>query len=118
MKVRNPVVIHWARRMDAAVDFYSELFAAPVLSRSLTWSMLDLGDVRLALHLIDDEQPERPLPNAGLNLEVDAIDELVDHAAALGGRCVDVKGPAPAMPFRVAILEDVDGNGFELRQRA
>jgi predicted enzyme related to lactoylglutathione lyase len=118
MKVRNPVVVHWVRRMDATVEFYSDLFAAPVLSRSPMWSMLDLGDVKLALHLVDDDQPERPLPNAGLNLEVDALDELVDRAVALGGRCVHIRAAAPVMPFRVAILEDGDGNGFELRERA
>jgi len=117
MLVRNPVVIHWVHDMDGALRFYRELFDTTAVSESPGWSVLDLAPIHLALHLVDPGGDERPLRDAGLNLEVDDLDALVARASALGGALRRIVEPQPHLPLRVAVVEDSEGNAFELRQR-
>ena len=116
MRVRNPVVIHWVHDMDRALTFYKEVFDVTSTTESPAFSVLDLGAVKLALHGLGSGEAEQPLANAGLNLEVDRIEDLVGSVEAWGGTFVEIREPAPPVPLRVAILRDPDGNAFELRQ--
>lgn len=116
MRVRNPVVIHWVTDMDRALAFYKGVFDVPSTTESPAFSVLDLGPVKLALHGLEPGEVEGPLPNAGLNLEVDRIEDLVAMVEARGGMLVQIREPAPPVPLRVAMLRDPDGNAFELRQ--
>jgi predicted enzyme related to lactoylglutathione lyase len=117
VNVRNPVIIHWVHDMDRATRFYEQLFAVETTMRTPAFSLLALGPVQLALHLLEPGAPEAPLPHAGLNLEVDDVDALLPLLDPLGGRVVRTRQATREMPFRVAMLCDADGNGFELRQR-
>ena len=62
------------------------------------------------------EQPEAPLPHAGLNLLVDDIEAVQRDIERLGGRLVELREPGGGVPVRVASFVDCEGNGFELRQ--
>lgn len=116
MRVRNPVVIHWVHDMDRALAFYEHVFGVTSTTESPAFSVLDLGAIKLALHGLGSAGAEQPLPNAGLNLEVDRIEDVVTLVEARGGTLVEIREPAPPVPLRVAMLRDPDGNAFELRQ--
>jgi predicted enzyme related to lactoylglutathione lyase len=113
----NPIVIHYVHDMERARSFYGTVFGAPVTFASPGWSTLDFGQFELALHILppgDDE--EGPLPHAGLNLEVDLIEDAQIEIEAAGGQMLDLREAEPHIPVRVASFRDPDGNGFELRQ--
>jgi predicted enzyme related to lactoylglutathione lyase len=59
---------------------------------------------------------EAPLPHAGLNLEVDRIEEMQTRIEQNGGRIIELREADSQVPDRVAIFRDTEGNGFELRQ--
>lgn len=117
MEVRNPVVIHWVHEMEGALAFYKGLFGIDSTSESPSWSVLDLGPLKLALHRVGPGQDEQPLRDAGLNLEVDDLDDAVEAVEALGGAVRGVRATAPPLALRVALCADVDGNAFELREQ-
>jgi len=117
MNFRNPIVIHYVQDMDRALAFYSAAFGARVMSASPGWSILDLGPIELALHILHPGQHEEgPIPHAGLNLEVDLIESVRAEIEAAGGQMLDLREAEPRIPVRVASFQDPDGNGFELRQ--
>jgi predicted enzyme related to lactoylglutathione lyase len=79
--------------------------------------MLDFGSFQLALHILSPNEPgERPIPHAGLNLEVDEIEAARSEIEAAGGRMTELREANARVPVRVATFFDPDGNGFELRQ--
>jgi predicted enzyme related to lactoylglutathione lyase len=80
------------------------------------WTTLDFGSIALALHILPGGN-DGPLPHAGLNLEVDHIEEIQADIEALGGRLIQLHEPEGGVPVRVACFQDSEGNGFELRQR-
>jgi predicted enzyme related to lactoylglutathione lyase len=61
---------------------------------------------------------DAPLPHAGLNLEVDVIEDAQVSIEARGGKLLVLREPEPHIPVRVASFVDSEGNGFELRQQA
>ncbi len=118
MKIRNPMVIHYVYDMDRAVRFYKAVFDVEAQFESPGWTQIDCGAIVLALHILhpDSQEPEGPLPHAGLNFEVDNIEALQAHIERLGGQLVELREPDDFVPVRVASFTDCEGNGFELRQ--
>jgi len=118
MEARNPIVIHYVHDMDRAVEFYTKVFDVKPSVESPGWTMLDFGAIQLALHILPVvAEKEGPLPHAGLNLEVDLIEELQADIEHLGGRLNELIEPRNGVPVRVALFQDCEGNGFELRQQ-
>jgi predicted enzyme related to lactoylglutathione lyase len=56
------------------------------------------------------------MPHAGLNLEVDDIEEVQADIERLGEQLTDLREAGDTVPVRVATFQDCEGNGFELRQ--
>ena len=118
MKARNPIVIHYVRDMDRAKTFYTKAFNVKPSFESSGWTTLDFGAIELALHILSQSNDtEGPLPHAGLNLEVDSIEEVQTDIESLGGRLIELREPQGGVPVRVATFQDCEGNGFELRQK-
>lgn len=119
MKARNPIVIHYVHDMDRAKEFYISSFDVKASFESPGWTTLNFGAIELALHILSprSSEPESPLPHAGLNLEVDNIEEIQSDIERHGGRLVELREPAGGVPVRVATFQDCEGNGFELRQK-
>jgi predicted enzyme related to lactoylglutathione lyase len=118
VKARNPIVIHYVRDMDRAKTFYMTAFEVKPDFESPGWTTLDFGAILVALHIIPESHgSELPLPHAGLNLEVDNIEEIQSDIKRLGGRLIDLREPEGGVPVRVATFQDCEGNGFELRQQ-
>ena len=137
MRARNPLVIHYVHDMARAKRFYTQAFDVQPNFESAGWTTLNFGAMELALHILHPEphpepkgsstgerdgqstpksEPERPLPHAGLNLEVDRIEDVQRDIERLGGRLLELREPGGGVPVRVASFRDCEGNGFELRQ--
>ena len=133
MRGRDPLVIHYVHDMERAKAFYTQTLDVSPSFESPGWTTLDLGAIQLALHILHPqseepsagereglapriEQPEAPLPHAGLNLLVDDIEAVQRDIERLGGRLVELREPGGGVPVRVASFVDCEGNGFELRQ--
>ena len=119
MKARNPMVIHYVYDMECAKSFYKTVFQVEASFESPGWTQLDFGAIQLALHILypNSTEPEAPLPHAGLNLEVNSIEELSADIEKLGGELIELREPQGGVPVRVATFTDCEGNGFELRQQ-
>jgi predicted enzyme related to lactoylglutathione lyase len=118
MKARNPIVIHYVRDMDRARSFYMNAFDVVPTFKSPGWTTLDFGAIELALHIIaPGETDEGPIPHAGLNLEVDSIENMQFDIERLGGALIELREAEGGVPVRVAAFKDSEGNGFELRQQ-
>ena len=119
VKCRNPIIIHYVHDMERAKAFYTYVFEVEALFESPGWTTLDFGAVQLALHILypGSKEPEAPLPHAGLNLEVDSIEELQERVEQKGGSLTELREPEGGVPVRVATFKDSEGNGFELRQQ-
>ncbi len=115
MRARNPIVIHYVHDMDRAKEFYMNTFRVKSSFESPGWTTLNFGSLELALHSLPAGN-DIPLPNAGLNLEVDNIEEVQADIERLGGRLLELREPHGGVPVRVATFKDCEGNGFELRQ--
>lgn len=119
MQFSNPIFIHYVHDMDRATQFYRNVFGVEPSFASPGWTTLDFGTFELALHILDPGHDEdAPLPHAGLNLEVDMIEDAQVAIKARGGKLLVLREPEPHIPVRVASLVDSEGNGFELRQQA
>ncbi len=117
MRSRAPIVIHYVYDMDRARNFYENVFDVSPSFSSPGWTTLDFGSFELALHILQsDHDSEAPLPHAGLNLQVDLIEEMQALIEDHGGRLLTLREPEPHIPDRVASFIDPEGNGFELRQ--
>ncbi len=118
MIARNPIVIHYVYDMERAKTFYTKAFDVNPLFESPGWTTLDFGAIELALHILaPGEVDEAPIPHAGLNLEVDKIEDVQAVIESLGGVLVKLREAEGGVPVRVATFKDSEGNGFELRQQ-
>lgn len=118
MKARNPIVIHYVHDMERAKTFYTKVFDVRPSFESPGWTTLDFGAIELALHILSSSNDtESALPHAGLNLEVDNIEEIQADIERLGGALIELREPEGGVPVRVATCRDSEGNGFELRQQ-
>ena len=117
MKARNPYVIHYVHDMARAAAFYTGVFEVKPTFESDGWTQLDFGGIEVCLHILESGTPEATLPHAGLNLEVDDIEEVQADIERLGGRLTELREPSGGVPVRVATCVDSEGNAFELRQQ-
>jgi predicted enzyme related to lactoylglutathione lyase len=111
------MVIQYVTEMKKAVAFYRDGVGLSVVAESQGWSMLSCGDARLGLHAIYEGVVERPVPFAGLNLQVDELDTAIERAVSHGATLVEIREPEPRVPVRLGVLLDPNGNGFELREQ-
>ena len=117
MHGRKPIFIHYVHDMARARRFYESVFDVSPSFSSPGWTTVNFGSFELALHILSPgRMEEAPLPHAGLNLEVDQIEEMQARIEQNGGKMIDLREPAPHVPVRVATFRDPEGNGFELRQ--
>jgi predicted enzyme related to lactoylglutathione lyase len=117
MKARNPIFIHYVSDMQRARKFYEAVFGVAPTSESSGWTTLDFDSFELALHVLAPGQmDEAPMPHAGLDLEVDSIEEMQALIEEHGGELVELREPDENVPPRVASFRDCEGNGFDLRQ--
>lgn len=118
MRARNPIFIHYVQDMDRARQFYAAVFDVSPTYTSPGWTTLDFGSFELALHILSPgEMDDEPIPNAGLCLEVDRIEDMQQLIEQNGGKMVVLREPQPPqVPPRVASFRDSEGNGFDLRQ--
>ena len=115
---RGLMVIQYVHDMERAVAFHRDGVGLAVVAQSPGWSMLACGDALVGLHGIYAGVTERPVPFAGLNLEVDDLDAAIARATRHGATLTEVREPEPGVPVRLAVLVDPNGNGLELRQPA
>lgn len=117
MNGRKPIFIHYVHDMGRARRFYESVFDVSPSFASSGWTTLNFGSFELALHTLSPgEMEEAPLPHAGLNLEVDLIEQMQASIEKNGGKMTGLREPQPHVPVRVATFRDPEGNGFELRQ--
>ena len=117
MKFRNPIFIHYVHDMERARRFYESVFDVTPSFASKGWTTLSFGSFELALHILSGgDNDEAPLPHAGLNLEVDRIEDMRALIEVSGGELVELREAERHIPDRVATFCDTEGNGFELRQ--
>jgi predicted enzyme related to lactoylglutathione lyase len=103
--------------MKRARQFYESVFDVSPSFASSGWTTLSFGSFELALHILSPgEMDETPLPHAGLNLEVDQIEEMQTTIERNGGKMIELREADSQVPDRVATFRDTEGNGFELRQ--
>lgn len=117
MKSRNPIFIHYVHDMERARRFYESVFDVSPTFASRGWTTLGFGAFELALHVLaPGHTDEAPLPHAGLNLEVDRIEDMQALIEDAGGELIELREATRHVPDRVATFRDPEGNGFELRQ--
>jgi predicted enzyme related to lactoylglutathione lyase len=117
MNCRKPIFIHYVHDMDRARRFYETVFDVSPSFASKGWTTLNFGSFELALHILSPSiVEEAPLPHAGLNLEVDLIEDMDARIAENGGTMTELREATRTVPDRVATFRDTEGNGFELRQ--
>ena len=117
MNGRNPIFIHYVKDMGRARRFYESVFDVKASFASSGWTTLSFNSFELALHILSPGQiVEAPLPHAGLNLEVDGLEEMKTLIENNGGTMLELREAQPHVPVRVATFRDPEGNGFELRQ--
>jgi predicted enzyme related to lactoylglutathione lyase len=117
VNARNPIFIHYVHDMARARRFYESVFGVTPSFASRGWTTLDFGAFELALHILSPgHTDESPLPHAGLNLQVDLIEDVQARIEAHGGELLELREPQSNVPDRVATFRDSEGNGFELRQ--
>ena len=117
MNGRSPIFIHYVHDMKRARRFYESVFDVSPSFTSGGWTTLNFGSFELALHILSPgEMDEAPLPHAGLNLEVERIEEMQMKIEENGGKMIELREADSFVPDRVATFRDTEGNGFELRQ--
>jgi len=117
MKSRKPIFIHYVHDMERARRFYETIFEVSPTFASRGWTTLNFGTFELALHILSPgDTEEAPLPHAGLNLEVDRIEDMQALIEDCGGELIELREATRHIPDRVATFRDTEGNGFELRQ--
>jgi predicted enzyme related to lactoylglutathione lyase len=117
MRARKPIFIHYVHEMHRAINFYQAVFEVEPTFESGGWTTLDFESFELALHiLVPGHDDEDPIPHAGLNMEVDLIEDMQVLIETNGGELLWLREPQPRVPDRVAAFKDTEGNGFELRQ--
>ena len=103
MNCRKPIFIHYVHDMDRARRFYQTVFAVSPSSSSKDWTTLNFESFELALHILSPSNHEEgPLPHAGLNLEVDGIEDMQAIIERNGGAMTELREATRTVPDRVA----------------
>lgn len=114
--MRAMMVILYVPDMHEALAFYRDGLGLEVMMESPGWSRLKCGDSSIGLHHIYAGVTERPVPFAGLNLQVDVLEPAIERAVAHGAKLIELREPDRKGPPRLAVMLAPGGNGFELRQ--
>jgi predicted enzyme related to lactoylglutathione lyase len=110
MNCRKPIFIHYVHDMNRARRFYETVFGVSPSFSSQGWTPLDFESFELALHILSpSNEEEGPLPHAGLNLEVDLIEEMQAIIVSNGGLTTELREPTRNVPDRVATFRDTGG---------
>lgn len=117
MSPRNPMIVLYVPDMEAAVAFYRDALEFEVRASSPGWSLLSCEGLLLGLHGVYGGVKERPVPYAGLNLEVDDLEPAIARVVSFGARLVEIREAEPRVPVRLGVLQAPCGNGLELRQQ-
>src|SRR5262249_49622349 len=97
--------------------FCETVFGVSPSFSSKGWTTLRFESFELALHILSpSNEEEGPLPHAGLNLEVDLIEEMQTIIETNGGLMTELREATRNVPDRVSTFRETEGNGFELRQ--
>src|SRR5262245_38194221 len=92
MNARKPIFIHYVNDMARARRFYESVFGVSPTFASRGWTTLGFGSFELALHiLVPGHVDEAPLPHAGLNLEVDRIEDMQVLIEGHGGAMTELR---------------------------
>jgi predicted enzyme related to lactoylglutathione lyase len=108
------MVIQYVYDMSRAVAFYRDALGLKVVSESPGWSMLACGDAFVGLHIIESGVTEGLARHAGLSLEIHDLDVAIADICKAGGRLLEMREPEPQVPVRLAIVQDSEGNVFEI----
>jgi predicted enzyme related to lactoylglutathione lyase len=109
VKCRKPIFIHYVHDMARARRFYENTFDVSPSFASGGWTTLSFGSFELALHILSpSEIDEAPLPHAGLNLEVDLIEEMQARVEQGGGIMIELREATRRIPDRVATFRDTE----------
>ena len=112
---RNPIFIHYVHDMDRARRFYEVVFGVAPSFSSRGWTTLDFGSFELALHILAPaHDDEAPLPHAGLNLEVDRIEDMQALIGENGGQLIELREPQARVPDRVATFPGLRGQRLRI----
>jgi catechol 2,3-dioxygenase-like lactoylglutathione lyase family enzyme len=115
--MRNPMIVLYVADMATALAFYRDALEAQVLTSSAGWSLLSCAGLLIGLHGVYGSVEERPVPYAGLNLEVDDLDPAIARMVSYGAKLVEIREAEPRVPVRLGVLLAPCGNGLELRQQ-
>ena len=110
------MTVRYVYDMPRAVAFHRDGLGLTLVSESSGWSILSCGDALVGLHGIYPGVDERPVPHAGLNLQVDLLEVAIEKALTHGATLVALREPSRPFLPRLAVMLDPDGGGFELRQ--
>jgi len=107
-------VYYWVRDMDAAVTFYRDVLALPLVRRDGDeWAEFDAGPVRLALHGSADQAPA----SGTVVFRVPDLDEAMLVLRGRGADLDDHLGEVEGLA-RFATARDPDGNPVQLIEYA
>jgi predicted enzyme related to lactoylglutathione lyase len=111
------MVIQYVYDMPRAVAFYRDALGLNLISQSGGWSRLSCGDALVGLHIIEKGASEGLARHAGLNVQVDNLETAIEDICKAGGRLLIIReADVPRVPVRLAVVQDSEGNGFEIRQ--
>lgn len=117
MKTSDLMIVLYVHDMPRAVEFYRDVLHLSVVSESPGWSMLACEGAFIGLHAIFPGCSEDTTRFAGMNLRVEDLDSAVVEVERAGGQLREIRDAEPPhVPVRLAVLQDTEGNVFELRQ--
>ena len=117
MKPLALMIILYVADLPRALAFYRDAVGLDVEESWEGWVKLRCGSAFLGLHALFPGMTEGLAPHAGLNLQVQNLDEAIAAAVQGGAILRQADDPRPHVPIRLAILVDPEGNVFEMHQR-
>ena len=115
MRALSLMVIQYVHDMSRAVAFYRDALGLEVIMESPGWSMLSCSGALVGLHMIESGASEGLAPHAGLSLEVQDLETTIEDIRKAGGCLREIREPQlPNVPVRLAVVEDSEGNVFEI----
>jgi predicted enzyme related to lactoylglutathione lyase len=114
MRALSLMVNQYVHDMSRAVAFYRDAMGLNVVMESPGWSIMSCGDALVGLHVIEPGVSEGLAPHAGLSLEVNDLEAAIADVRKAGGSLREIREPEPHVPVRLAVVEDSEGNVFEI----
>jgi len=117
VKPKALMVILYTPDVPKAAAFYRDSMGLDLAEQWDGWARLARNRVYPALHSLHGAMSEHQVPFAGLNLQVEDLDEFIARAEAGGAELIKIREPERGALIRLGVMRDPDGNGFELHQR-